>query len=139
MRAIAVAILFLLCACDDDGAREGACVHDGTPHALGEVFPAGDGCNSCTCTSSGVACTAVACSDAGVDANPMSCAAFGGCPEGPACGAICCSSGERCVNGACRCGITAGCGSGDTCEAAGPTGGDRCGVVCCGRTGPCPQ
>ena len=129
-------MLFALCACGD---HDQACVRNGTQYAIGDVFPAGDGCNSCTCTASGIACTNVACSDAGVDASPLSCGASGGCPEAPACGVICCKHGERCVNGTCMCGMNAACGTGDTCESPGPVGGDRCGSVCCGRSGPCPQ
>jgi hypothetical protein len=140
MKSIAFALLIMLCACDDNSpGGDGACLFNGTRHEIGEVFPAGDSCNSCECTTRGAVCTERACSDAGVDANPMSCAAFGGCPQGPVCGAFCCKTGERCVNGTCRCGTLPGCGSGDSCEAAGPTGNDQCGAVCCGVSGPCPQ
>jgi hypothetical protein len=138
MRSFAVAILLVLCACADHG-KGSACVYMGTPHALDDVFPAGDGCNSCTCTTSGPACTDVACVDGGVDANPLSCGASGGCPEGPACGASCCKRAESCVNGTCQCGTKPACGSGDSCETVGPIGGNRCGTLCCGASGPCPQ
>ncbi len=38
------------------------CNVDGTAYQAGESFPAGDGCNTCTCTKSGaVACTKIAC------------------------------------------------------------------------------
>ena len=127
----------LLAGCGDDGGA--ACTYEGHSYALGDVFPQGDGCNSCTCGTAGVACTKRACADAGVDADPAFCGATGGCPEGPACGAICCASGEHCENGACKCGMNAACGTGDNCEAAGPIGGDSCGAICCGASGPCPQ
>jgi hypothetical protein len=139
MRWFALVLLVLLAACDDNTASgDGACLFNGTRHAIGDVFPAGDNCNSCECTSSGPVCTERVCTDAGVDATPAACGASGGCPQGPACGAVCCRTGERCVGGVCRCGTLPGCGSGDTCEAAGPVGTDLCGSVCCGVSGPCP-
>lgn len=139
MRSIALAMLLVLVACSDDTkSSDAACRYNGTSYALGDVFPAGDGCNSCTCTASGPNCTTLACVDGGVDANPLSCGAFGGCPEGPVCGTLCCKSGERCVNGTCQCGMGPACTGGNTCERGGPVGGDQCGTVCCGVTGPCP-
>jgi hypothetical protein len=38
-----------------------ACMEGRTARALGETFPASDGCNTCTCSESGVACTEKAC------------------------------------------------------------------------------
>ena len=135
-----LATLLVLSACDDHGkGGDGACVYHGTSYALGDVFPAGDNCNSCTCTANGPTCTGLACVDGGVDANPMSCGASGGCPEGPVCGALCCKSGERCVNGTCQCSTRAACTGGDRCEGVGPVGNDACGSVCCGASSPCPQ
>jgi hypothetical protein len=149
MRSLALAILGLLAAsvaasvaaCDGNSpSGDGACVFNGTRYALGEVFPAGDNCNSCECTASGAVCTEVTClNDAGVDATPTACGPSGGCPQGPVCGVLCCKSGERCVSGTCRCGNGSACGTNDTCEAAGPVGNDQCGFVCCGASGPCPQ
>jgi hypothetical protein len=136
MRTLALAALLALCACDDHGT--GACIYQGTAHAADEVFPAGDGCNSCSCSGSTVTCGHAGCTDGGVDASALSCAAFGGCPEAPACGAVCCKRGEHCVNGTCQCGTRAACGSGDLCEAPGPVTSDRCGSLCCGASGPCP-
>jgi hypothetical protein len=49
-------------------AETRGCVHRGTYHEIGEGFPAGDGCNSCSCLPGGrVVCTLIACSvwDAG--------------------------------------------------------------------------
>lgn len=138
MRSIALATLLVLFACDDHGKGGAACVYNGMPYAIGDVFPAGDGCNSCTCTASGASCTALGCVDGGVDPTPAACAPSAGCPEGPVCGALCCGAGERCVNGTCQCGGRPACGSGDSCEGVGPIGVDRCGAVCCGVTGPCP-
>ncbi|HET7505795.1 MAG TPA: hypothetical protein VFK02_32475 [Kofleriaceae bacterium] len=135
----AIVATLALPACGDSKSDTAACTYRGTSYAVGDVFPQGDGCNSCTCTASGVSCTARACTDAGVDANPASCAASAGCPEGPACGTLCCKSGERCVNGTCRCGSMPGCGTLDSCEGVGPVGSDGCGAICCGGSGPCPQ
>ena len=38
------------------------CVYAGTSYAVGEQFPALDGCNTCTCSDTGdVGCTKIAC------------------------------------------------------------------------------
>jgi len=134
-------ILGMLAACGSDDSGGTLCSYNGHEYALGDVFPAGDGCNSCTCTATGASCTKLACADAGADADPGFCGATGGCPQGagPACGAVCCAIGERCDNGVCKCGSLPACGAGDNCEAPGPIGGDRCGSICCGASGPCPQ
>lgn len=134
-----VVLAVAACGGDDSG---GTCTYDGHVYAIGDTFPSGDGCNSCSCTDQGVACTARACApDGGVDdANPAAlCAPSGGCPSGPACGVFCCDQGERCENNMCRCGTNAACTAGNSCEAAGPIGGDACGSICCGASGPCPQ
>jgi hypothetical protein len=143
VKTIALAVLMVLaglaglagCAAHDKAGD--VCAYHGTSYAIGDVFPAGDGCNSCTCSASGVSCTALACTDGGV-ADPASCVMSGGCPEGPVCGALCCGRGERCVNGSCQCGSKPACTGGDMCASIGPTGLDRCGVLCCGVTGVCP-
>jgi hypothetical protein len=136
---VALLVVLGLGACGDRNDRDGACVYNGMPYSLDDVFPAGDNCNSCTCTMTGAVCTARVCGDAGVDADPLSCGASGGCPDSPACGAFCCKNGERCVAGTCQCGGRPACGTGDLCEAPGPIGMDRCGSICCGVSGPCPQ
>lgn len=49
-------------------AQTGGCMHRGQHHDLGGVFPAGDGCNTCSCGPGGRAwCTLIYCprSDAG--------------------------------------------------------------------------
>lgn len=130
-------IALVLVACDDKGSRP-TCEFNGSEFEIGEVFPAGDGCNSCSCTESGVQCTRQACFDGGIDGDPQSCAPSNGCPEGPSCNAICCGVGEKCVGGTCMCGGSPACGAGDACSAAGPIGGDSCGSICCGTSGPCP-
>jgi hypothetical protein len=139
VKTIALAVLIVLvglvgCA---DHDKVDACVYHGTSYAIGDVFPAGDGCNACTCSASGLSCTAVTCTDGGVP-DPASCVASGGCPAGPVCGVLCCGRGERCVNGTCQCGSKAACTGGDMCASVGPSGLDRCGVLCCGVTGVCP-
>lgn len=134
-----LAIVVALCACGGGKGGGVFCVFGGETHEPGDVFPAGDGCNSCECGTDGeVTCTEIACPP-GVDANPASCAPSGGCPNGPVCDTSCCGPGERCNNGTCVCGPNPACGAGDSCEAAGPIGGDACGSICCGATGPCPQ
>jgi hypothetical protein len=43
-------------------AQARGCVHQGVHHAVGEGFPAGDGCNSCSCTEPcKVVCTLIYC------------------------------------------------------------------------------
>ncbi len=38
------------------------CVHNGSYHGVGDTFPAGDGCNTCSCAETGdVACTRLSC------------------------------------------------------------------------------
>lgn len=65
-RFFALASIGLLASCGDDDAGE--CVHMGTAYDVEETFPAGDGCNTCTCLPGGdLACTRLACIDAGVD------------------------------------------------------------------------
>ena len=141
MRALAAAALVLvlaLVACGDDGGGN-TCHYQDHDYLIGETWPAGDNCNDCTCTATGIDCTARPCA-APADANPMTlCQPTGTCTTGPGCGAICCAAGEQCVSGTCMCGTAAACGDGDTCEAAGPLGGDLCGSLCCGASGPCPQ
>ena len=128
-----IALVLVLAGCDGDDAGN-VCVYEGQTYPFGATFPAGDGCNTCSCDEYGVACTLIACPDAGVGCLPS-----GGCAVGPRCGEVCCDTGEACIDGECRCGDLAACGSGDSCEAAGPVGKDGCGAVCCGTSGPCPQ
>lgn len=131
-----IALVMALAACSDGGTT--ACTYNGHGYKVGEVFPAGDGCNACTCGDQGVSCTKQACRDAGTDADPNSCAASGGCPSGVACGLVCCGAGERCTGGACECGTGSACTDGNTCQAGGPLGSNSCGVTCCGATRVCP-
>src|SRR5262245_19935924 len=50
---------------DDGGSVEDhaiSCSRDGVTYPVGATFPAGDGCNTCSCSSSGqVICTRCAC------------------------------------------------------------------------------
>jgi len=123
----------------------GGCDWNGRHYQVGDIFPKGDGCNTCQCQEGGdVVCTVTACVDGGApDAGPLpdalpACAPSGGCQDGPACGNGCCGAGEQCVNDTCMCGGNAACTGGDTCSPVGPGGGDLCGAVCCGVSGPCP-
>ncbi|MEY3212964.1 MAG: hypothetical protein RIT28_3445 [Pseudomonadota bacterium] len=44
------------------------CEVDGVPHNIGDTYPCGDGCNTCTCTRDGVTSTRLACeTDTGGD------------------------------------------------------------------------
>jgi len=133
MRGLALLACLALASC---GGGDPSCEYQGQTHARGDIFPAGDGCNTCSCTDQGVECTLLACvPDAGVGA----CAPAGACASGPVCGGGCCAAGEECVGGTCRCGNGAACGVGDSCAAAGPIGQDSCGSICCGANAPCPQ
>jgi hypothetical protein len=52
-------------ACTSEALEENACFHQGQVHPVGAEFPAGDGCNTCTCSDDlSVACTENACPDA---------------------------------------------------------------------------
>jgi hypothetical protein len=55
-----------------DGQDEDACFYRGQVRPVGADFPAGDGCNTCTCNEDlSVACTEVPCPDADIpDAGP---------------------------------------------------------------------
>jgi len=138
--ALVVFAATVVMACGDDGGGNAqTCRYQDHDYAVGETWPAGDNCNDCTCTATGFECTARPCA-APPDADPtIACHPSGTCANGPACGASCCASGERCEGGTCLCGTSPACGAGDTCEAPGPLGGDACGSICCGASGPCPQ
>jgi hypothetical protein len=43
------------------GTSSAGCEWNGDRYAVGASFPAGDGCNSCTCSASGVSCTEADC------------------------------------------------------------------------------
>lgn len=77
-------LAFVLAACGgDDDTGPGTCTYQGMTYALGDTFPEGDGCNSCSCTDHGVTCTIIFCGpdgDAGIDADPASCG-VSGCPD----------------------------------------------------------
>ena len=53
-------------SCSEMGCEAAACTYQGTRHPVGTSFPAGDGCNTCSCDDrGGVSCTLMACGDAG--------------------------------------------------------------------------
>jgi Pacifastin inhibitor (LCMII) len=84
--------LLLASSCDSH-PLENSCLYNGSSHARGESFPSADGCNTCSCSGSGVACTLRAClpdagtSDAPIDASPVD--------TGPSDGPASCQVGEH--------------------------------------------
>jgi hypothetical protein len=76
MRKLLFVLVLLAGACDDDGDT---CEWNGKTYSDQEIFPAGDGCNTCQCGADGmkghVSCSLVACHpdggvDGGVDGGP---------------------------------------------------------------------
>jgi hypothetical protein len=63
--ALLIGCLLVACVGDDDDSGSGSgsmtCTHAGTDYEVGDTFPAGDGCNTCSCTDQGVACTIIGC------------------------------------------------------------------------------
>jgi hypothetical protein len=54
-----------------DGGPGNVCVYEGNTYAVGQTFPAGDGCNTCSCSADDtVLCTTIAC---GSDGGPGGC------------------------------------------------------------------
>jgi hypothetical protein len=164
LRALALSIV-VLTACGGEGHGGAAvCLFHGTVYEPGEVFPSGDGCNACTCSTAAVPamveCSNNTCPGGGM-LDPKSCLPSGGCPEGPACGAHCCSFGEKCVGGTCMCNGQASCSEGETCGTGGivedggsgggggmgsgpgvpgvPNDQNGCGPACCSFGAPCPR
>jgi hypothetical protein len=117
------------------------CLRDGEVHQPGDFFPAGDGCNFCSCESNGdVTCSTDTCNnDGGIrDGGGGFCVPNGFCSDGVECNGQCCGPGESCNQGFCTCGQNAPCIQGDICATGGPVGEDGCGSICCGVTTPCP-
>lgn len=128
----------LAAGCTEHGKGGGeACIFMGVGHLVGDVFPAGDGCNFCDCEPGNVVqCSMDVCNDGGTA--PV-CGPDGNCPEGPSCGPFCCRSGEHCEAGQCLCGQGPACAGNDFCASGGPAmGGGTCGSICCGESAPCP-
>jgi len=141
MRWLVPLIAMVALGCTEHGKGGGVfCSFMGMTHQPGDIFPAGDGCNSCACTDQGdVECTAEFCSDGGPFPDGQGpCAPSGGCPVGPFCNGLCCNQGEQCIGGQCSCAGQPACINGDFCATGGPAGMDQCGGVCCGATQPCP-
>ncbi|HIH24967.1 TPA: hypothetical protein HA251_08085 [Candidatus Woesearchaeota archaeon] len=69
------------------------CDVDGVVYTAGDSFPAGDGCNTCTCRASGVICTMRACHE------PVSCESDADCPPIETCIVSPCTTSktESCV------------------------------------------
>lgn len=109
MGGFAVAVVLLLSGCPSGEGPEpipGTCQHRGKMHPVDATFPAGDGCNSCTCLADGgVACTLIAC-----DPQPEGCT-YGGAnfalgarfPAEDGCNTCTCTtSGVSCTEKACQ-------------------------------------
>jgi hypothetical protein len=72
------------------------------------------------------------------DLSGRMCFSSGGCTK-PNCGTSCCSQGEWCDNGTCRCGESAACTDGNMCVTATiSVNMSSCGDICCGATAACP-
>jgi hypothetical protein len=66
------------------------------------------------------------------------CYSSGMCTQ-PNCGSNCCSAGEWCDNGTCRCGEAPACTDGNSCVSGViMVGNNACGSICCGATAACP-
>ncbi|MEZ4300067.1 MAG: hypothetical protein R3B70_34285 [Polyangiaceae bacterium] len=62
LAALGAAALLGGAGCGPNVSTGGDCTYDGKDYEAGESFPAGDGCNSCTCEDNGsVACTEIGC------------------------------------------------------------------------------
>ena len=53
--------LLMVVGCGSGTPRGASCLYGGRSHGVGDSFTSTDGCNSCSCTTSGVACTERAC------------------------------------------------------------------------------
>jgi hypothetical protein len=74
----------------------------------------------------------------GTDLSGRMCFSSGTCTK-PDCGTSCCTQGEWCDNGTCRCGDSVACTDGNTCVTATiSVGNNSCGDICCGATSACP-
>lgn len=140
MRWLLAILVIVGTACTEHGKGGGVfCQFMGDVHQVGDQFPAGDNCNTCSCDIDGnVVCTDMGCIDGGLPDGPNACAPSGGCPNGPVCGGTCCAFGESCLNNSCSCGGNAACSNGDMCTTGGPAGSAFCGSICCGGTTGCP-
>ena len=76
-----------------DGGATGCPLGDGRVCPYGQRCPAADGCNTCVCSTQGLACTEIACVDAGA-----ACRGPADCPPSMLCqGAMGCGVPWRCV------------------------------------------
>lgn len=81
---------------------EAACTYEGAARALGASFPATDGCNTCSCTESGVACTELACPACNPENEPNR--SYVGTPDSCMLIRFACQPGKQMFHNACGCG-----------------------------------
>jgi hypothetical protein len=112
------------------------CFYNGVTYAVGAAFGSTDGCNTCQCTSNGIACTTMGCQNGGAGAAGG--AAIGGCIYGgvsyangssfkstDGCNSCTCSiNGVACTTMACA----AGGASSTGCDCSGLAAGDQ--MIC---------
>ena len=130
-QCLAILSLALLSGCYEsrlstdamDARPSGDCTYQGQSYNAGDSFPAGDGCNSCSCDEGGsVSCTEIACSCEGREY----CDCVGGCEplidlgSGCFCPAeepFCCAENpDDCGNCACGGATYLGCVQAGLCE-----------------------
>ena len=91
-----------------------SCSYNGTAYETGESFPAGDGCNTCTCQNEQVICSAAACPPAGEASCTVGDEVYpsgtSGIPAGDGCNTCSCSDGAlACTEKACSVGEPGSC------------------------------
>ncbi len=104
------------------GSTSVTCVYNNANYAVGASFKSSDGCNSCTCTSNGIACTELACA-AGGSSSVGGATGTSGCVTAADCKGALPALCEQCTDGSSGCAHYV-CNSG-SCEIA------YCGTVGC--------
>ena len=119
----------------DASAPFGTCFYNGVTYAVGASFKSTDGCNSCTCSTNGVACTTMACAAGGASSTGCDCSGLSAgptmiCADGSSPGLSC----NRFTDGSCGW-LSSGCptaGAGGSGGIAGGAGTGATGAVGCG-------